>query len=92
MLRFFDRLRKASSMSRAPKSDAAFDNPPGMPASPFGATDAIFRPLTVCFSRVASSVKFCAIWIVPPKLTIAISRFGPALESMNFAAACRACT
>src|ERR1700683_584744 len=55
-----------------------------------GATAENLIPLTTFFSRCVSSVKFCAICNAPPKLAIAISRFGPPLLSMNLVAACRA--
>ena len=50
----------------------------------------ILVPLTTCFNRSTSAVKFCEICRLPPKLTIAIRRSGPALASMNLPASCRA--
>jgi len=55
--------------------------------STLGETADDFTPLTTCFKRSASAVKFWAICTAPPKLTMAISRFGPALLSINLAAA-----
>src|ERR1700730_11780203 len=96
------RLRKASSTLRTPKSTSALykDGPieGGLSdatmteESAFGDTADPFNPVTTCFNRTASAVKFCEMCTLPPKSAIAIKRLGPAFASMNFAAAARACT
>ena len=53
----------------------------------FGETDDPCKFITTCFKRVASAVKFCEMCTLPPKSAMAIKRFGPALASINFAAA-----
>src|SRR6266446_6484663 len=100
--RLFARLRRASSTLRTPKSASALykDGPiDGAPSdatmteeSGFGETTDPFRPLTTCFSRTESAVKFWEMRTLPPKSAIAIKRSGPALASINFAAAALAWT
>src|ERR1700733_961840 len=58
--------------------------------SPLGETADPFAPFTTCFRRAASAVKFCEMRTVPPNSAIAIKRSGPALASINLAAASRA--
>jgi hypothetical protein len=93
VLSVFARLRSARIMSCTAKSFAARDSC-GMvvDAGSFGATAENLMPFTTLFSRSAFSVKFCATCSDPPKFTIEIRWFGPALVSMNLAAAARACT
>src|SRR5271169_5615406 len=54
------------------------------------ATAEVFIPLTTRFRRAASAVKFWVTLRTPPNSTIAIKRLGPALASINLAAASRA--
>src|SRR6266446_2573698 len=99
--RLFARVRRASSTLRTPKSASALlrDGPmDGAPrdatvtaGSGFGETTDPFKPVTTCFNRAASAVKFCEMCTLPPKSTMAIKRFGPAFASINFAAAILAC-
>src|SRR5258708_17869391 len=82
--RLFARLRRASSTLRTPKSASALykDGPiEGAPSdatmteeSGFGETTDPFRPLTTCFYRTESAVRFCDIRTLPPKSAIAINR------------------
>src|SRR5229473_2122152 len=100
--RLFARLRRASRTLRTPKSASALykDGPiEGEPSdatmteeSGLGETTDPFRPVTTCFNRTASEVKFCEMCTLPPKSAMAIKRSGPALASMNFAAAALAWT
>jgi len=96
----FAKLRKARSTLRTPKSASALLNEGPIEGgaieatvaeeSPLGETVEVFNPITTCFRRPASAVKFCEMWTVPPNSAIAINRSGPAFASMNFAAAARA--
>ncbi len=91
------RLRKANSTLWTPKSASAFlrDGAAGggdsdatiTGVSGFGETKDPFMPFTTCFNRWASDVKFCEMRTLPPKSAMAIKRSGPALASINFAAA-----
>src|ERR1700730_1077295 len=92
-------LRRALSTLRMPKSADMLLRDVGAVAgardatitgSSLGETDDPFVPATTFFSRFASAVKFCVMVTLPPNSAIAISRSGPALASMNFAAASRA--
>jgi hypothetical protein len=95
--RFLARLRRASSTVWTPKSASAFpsDGPivGGVKEATMtggcalGETAAVFRPITTCFNRLGSAVKFCEMCTLPPKSAIAIKRSGPAFASINFAAA-----
>src|SRR5579872_2476820 len=89
--RFLARLRSDRIMSRAPKSDlAVLSCVPARVVTSFGETDAILIPEVAAFSRSTSSVKFWLICRPPLKLTTAMTLLGPAFDSMNFVAACRA--
>src|SRR5271169_6086042 len=100
--RLFARLRKASSTLRTPKSASALlrDGPIDGGANDatitgscaFGDTADPLMPITTCFNRLASAVKFCEMCTLPPKSAMAINRLGPAFASINFAAASRALT
>src|SRR5580704_919121 len=95
--RLLARLRRARSTVCTPKSDSALlrDGPMDGVARDatmtgswgFGETVEPFIPITTCFKRSASAVKFCEMCTVPPKSAMAIKRPGPALASINFAAA-----
>ena len=96
--RLLARLRSPMMTLRAPNSAAAWLRlvlptvvRAAVESSGFGEVAENFTPLTTLFNRSAFAVKFCAIWSEPPKFTMAIRRLGPALASMNFAAAWRAC-
>src|ERR1700722_4086764 len=96
----FGRLRMARRTQRIPssasalfKEGAAGGDPRDATmtgGSPLGETEEPLKPLTTCFKRAASAVKFWVIRTVPPNSAIAIKRLGPALASINFAAAVRA--
>src|ERR1035437_5115889 len=93
-VRFWAMLRKASSMLRAPYAPMPLPRrgTPMLATCGPGAIPVDLMPPTTCFSRSMSPVKFCAICSELVKFTIAISRAGPALDSMKRAAAWRACT
>jgi hypothetical protein len=56
----------------------------------FAATEENFTLSVARFSFSPSEVKFCTIWVVPPKSTTAIKRSGEAVFSTNCSAARRA--
>src|SRR6202158_308554 len=95
--RFLARLRRARSTVWTPKSASEFpsDGPRVEGANEatitgdcaLGETAEVFIPITTCFKRLASAVKFCEMCTLPPKSAMAIKRSGPAFASINFAAA-----
>ena len=83
----FAKLRKASSTLRTPKSASALLNEGPIEGgaieatiaeeSPLGETVEVFNPITTCFRRPASAVKFCEMWTVPPKFGNRDQTVGP---------------
>jgi hypothetical protein len=59
-------------------------------ADGFGETAENFMLAVARFSFSPSEVKFCTIWVVPPKSTTAIKRSGDTVFSTNWSAARRA--
>ena len=84
----FARLRSASTPVRMPNCPAVLSR--GPPTCRWSTTTENLGAADHLLQRSISSVKFCAICSAPPKFATAIRRFGPALASMNFAAAWRA--
>src|SRR5271165_408183 len=99
--RFFARLRTASNMVRAPKSDSALLKEEklveatmveGMLAALCALVSMLdcFTPLTAAVRRSVLEVKFWRMVSVPPKSTTAIKRSAAAVLATNLAAAARA--